>query len=98
MIAEFNMNDYVFVRLNDHGRAILREKQSEILRAHPEMKDGSAFSGDAVPPEDEDGWSRWQMWRLMGTFGQHIYLGCDPPFEIVIRLSAAEPVKLQESA
>lgn len=36
--------------------------------------------------EDANGWSEWQLWELMQTFGQHTHLGCEPPFETQIKL------------
>lgn len=36
--------------------------------------------------EDENGFSQWQMWRLFETFGEHIFLGCEPPFETEIEI------------
>lgn len=37
--------------------------------------------------EDEFGWSTWQLWVLMSTFGEHVGLGFDPPFETEIELA-----------
>jgi hypothetical protein len=39
-----------------------------------------------VPPEDQCGWSRWQLWCLMKAFGDHCYNGCEIPFETTIRI------------
>ncbi len=38
--------------------------------------------------EDEDGWSKWQLWTLMNTFGENVFNGCSLPFETKIRLSS----------
>lgn len=35
----------------------------------------------SVPPEDDDGWSEWQLWCVMEVFGKHITIGSVPPFE-----------------
>jgi hypothetical protein len=75
----FNVNWYVRVRLTYTGRAHLR-KVWPIYRSKV---------------EEPDGWSRWQLWSLMETFGAAMYLGCDPPFETTIELEgdrAAEVV------
>jgi hypothetical protein len=37
--------------------------------------------------EDAEGYSTWQLWGLMNTFGEHIRIGCEPPFETTIRLT-----------
>jgi len=42
--------------------------------------------GVAPKAEDAEGWSRWQLWDLMRQFGGHLYLGCDPPFDLAIEI------------
>lgn len=41
-----------------------------------------------APPftEDADGWSEWQLWELMRTFGPHVYMGGNLVFETVIEI------------
>jgi len=34
-----------------------------------------ALRDDKTRPEDLNGYSKWQLWELMGTFGQWAYLG-----------------------
>jgi len=65
-----NMNDYVYVRLNDHGRKIHRDNQHELSKFYP-----------YTPPKEINGWARFQMWELMREFGRHVYNGCVMPFE-----------------
>lgn len=36
--------------------------------------------------EDENGWSQWQAWILMETFGQYIGLGLPNPFDVIIQV------------
>ncbi len=85
---QFNVNDYVRVRLNDHGRAIVREKHDE-LAAFIKGR-GGAFHEFRPTVEDADGWSRWQLWDLMHTFGPHIHLGARVPFETTIELASVD--------
>jgi len=68
----FNINDYVRVQLTEHGRAVHRA-QYDLLVAHlkPIARDDFPYS---APKEDEDGWSEWQMWSLMNTFGPHMWM------------------------
>lgn len=74
-----NLNDKVRVRLTDIGREIHRRQFDEFKQRFP------AFGYDYSPPkEDADGWSEWQLWDLMGTFGNYISLGCNVPFETTI--------------
>lgn len=72
---EFNVNDYVRVRLTDLGRKIHRAEFDE-------LNDKFESKMDYTPPnEDKDGWSRWQMHHLMRIFGLELFVGLDVPFE-----------------
>ena len=78
----FNVNKYVRVRLTDYGRQIHRENFDRL----------NVFSrgalGEYTPPEeDENGWSEWQMWCLMGEFGRALKTPtANIPFESEIEL------------
>lgn len=78
----FNVNDYVWVRLTDVGRRILHHN-------HARLFSGARSSAPPpyVPPEEIDGWSKWQLWSLMHEFGAHLH-GCDVPFETTIEIEA----------
>ncbi|MFH2020093.1 MAG: hypothetical protein ABIJ34_01685 [archaeon] len=39
-----------------------------------------------LPDEDEEGYFKFQLWDLFYIFGNHIYLGCDVPFETDIKI------------
>lgn len=79
-LLKFNINEYVWVQLNERGKQILGDTRKY------------------TATEDADGWSRWQLWDLMATFGPHIYLGCLMPFETTIRLAdgSLKPVETPE--
>ena len=73
MYTKFNINDTVKVKLTEHGKQIHQQQWDRYLRR------GQI---EYTPPrEDENGYSRWQMWNLMETFGPHMSLGVDCPFE-----------------
>lgn len=82
MIANFNINDYVWVKLTPYGKDALRKKHEELFsKTYP-----------YVPPkEDSDGWSRWQMWDLMSQLGSTIWHGGKEPFHTQIRVEIKEP-------
>lgn len=71
VLIQINMNDMVWVRLTDFGRAYLK------LQSHHWTN---------LPAEDADGWARWQLWHLMSTFGSVLGLGEPVPFETVFRV------------
>ena len=80
-MTEFNINDTVMVRLTDYGKAKHRESHEKFYKQLGMNVEYMA------PKEDEDGWSKWQLWDLMSEFGQHISLGGRVPFETTIRLA-----------
>lgn len=82
-MLSFNINDDVYVKLTDLGRKIHRQNFDAIMA-------GSNFQ--YFPPnEDEDGWSKWQLWDLMSQFGSHISMGFKMiPFETTIKLNKEE--------
>jgi len=77
----FNINDYVRVRLTDHGRQVHRQSHHDfwtsIGRPVPEYH---------PPREDESGWSRWQLWQLMEAFGDHIGISLPNCFDLTIEI------------
>lgn len=78
------MNDYVSVQLTDLGRAIYRHwHEEQNLRAEGLLGPCKAIE------EDESGWSKWQLWRLMGIFGSSCKLGGDLAFQTTIEIDGA---------
>lgn len=88
-MIEFNINEYVMVKLTDHGRSVLREQAEAFRREFPSVK-----TGYTPPKEDADGWSKWQLWTLIEAFGSEVHMGCKVPFETTIRIveKADQPV------
>ncbi len=80
--GSFNINHYVWVRLTDRGRAILAEQ-------HDELSARLAYAHPYTPvTEDENGWSKWQLWSLMHELGgDHCRMGPTTPFETEIRFT-----------
>jgi hypothetical protein len=70
----FNVNHNVKARLTSRGR--------EIQTRYFQLSDG--------PQPDSEGWRTYQMWELMLIFGQHCYMGPEPPFETNIRIMVDE--------
>ena len=85
--AEFNINNYVQVRLTDCGRKRLRENY-DALAAKFGGRLPFAFR---LPTEDKDGWSRWQAWDLINQLGEHTGIRFTPPFETTIRIEGLRP-------
>jgi hypothetical protein len=81
----FNINDFVRVRLTDRGRLHCRRRYDSLRRQYPSLPKYQA------PKTDERGYSRWQLWDLMETFGAAIQHGAEPPFETEIYFETASP-------
>ena len=80
---KFNISDDVKVKLTDYGRRVLKEAHNELINKYNISKDSPVY--EYIPPEeDNEGWSRWQLWHLMEKFGDVIYLGAVLPFEPTI--------------
>jgi hypothetical protein len=75
-----NINDTVRIRMTVLGRRIARQ----------EIDDLNATLNGVVtlryPEEDSGGWSRWQLWEVMRTFGAVIGNGMPVPFETEFEL------------
>ena len=81
---DFNINDYVKVRLTDKGKYIYYhqfDKINECIR-----KIGGNLLNPIELKYDDDGYVELQMWHLMEIFGEHLYNGCEVPFDTTIKL------------
>jgi hypothetical protein len=81
--SPFNINEYVWVKLTDRGRAIHREQHEALNEQFPKCK-----LEYCPPKEDAQGWSKWQMWSLMQELGPHVGMGIEPAFETNIVIAA----------
>jgi hypothetical protein len=79
-MIKFNINEYVFVQLTDAGRSELKRQHGELRETFPKMDDYTARE------EDEDGWSKWQLWVLMNTFGHMTRMASEPAFKTTIKI------------
>lgn len=70
----FNINNRVRVKLTPEGRAFHAADHAMF-----NMRTGKNLPYNP-PREDEQGWSTWQLWNLMHTFGTEVCLGGVPMF------------------
>jgi hypothetical protein len=80
---DFNVNEYVHVRLTPHGRAVYEANHAMLLAS---MGIPHAKLPYRAPEEDAEGWSKWQLWELMREFGPHTGQALEPCFATVIRI------------
>lgn len=79
--VQININDIVRVKLTDLGRCI-HAMEHDLFWA----KTGREPPAYVPPKEDAEGWSEWQLWRVMELFGPHLGFGSKTPFETVIHV------------
>lgn len=74
--VDFNVNNYVLIKLTDFGRKAYQKyyREQGLLHFFKERE------------EDEEGWSKWQMHELFDIFGKYFYIGQEIPFELNIRI------------
>jgi hypothetical protein len=90
MLYEFNVNDWVMVKLTNVGIAELERENREWAEMYPQIK---KFE---LPNTDVDGFSKWQLHYLMNRFGHLMTLGSPPPFETTMRLDITPHHQLLE--
>ena len=85
---KFNLNSFVKIKLTSCGKEILHNRRKDLYN-----KIGQPMPEYSIV-EDEDGWSRWQLWEVMSIFGNHLYMGASQhPFGLEIDI----PIMLEEA-
>jgi hypothetical protein len=86
------MNEYILVKLTDRGKEIVRQDCKEFQELI--NTNGGKLTIPEPPCLSSKDFSRWQAWDLMETFGHHMAIGTEPPFElnVLIELQDEQPV------
>lgn len=79
MDFKVNFNETVKVRLTKVGIDILERRHKELNNIIHER--GGKGLGEFKISIDDDGYSNFQIWQLMSTFGEYMNLGYEPPFK-----------------
>jgi hypothetical protein len=76
---KLNINESIKARLTEYGREIIDRNYSELFKK---------LSIDLPIPHqpDADGYSTFQLWEFMRTFGEYMAAGIEPPFEMTIEI------------
>lgn len=77
-MIKFNINQIVLVKLTDYGRMLRKRHHDEFVST---LKWGDTFLPYKPIQEDENGYSKWQLWHLMQEFGYVLSNGGTLPFE-----------------
>ena len=86
-MIDFNLNEYVLVKLNGLGIDISKKQHEELCDFYPSLEEF------IFPVTDEEGWSKWQLWVLMNTFGEHLKMGFPLPFEATVKIDIKPSIK-----
>lgn len=84
----FNINDYVKVKLTEKGKYIYYH-QFDDINQNIRKVGGKPLSVIELK-YDNEGYTEFQLWRLMEIFGEHLYNGCDLPFETTIKFKVED--------
>lgn len=82
----FNINDEILIKLTPIGKDLLKKEHDELFKMYTAENKKDLGIEFTIPKEDEDGYSEWQLWKLMSILGKYCYNGCNPPFETTIRI------------
>ena len=79
---DFNINESVKVKLNDFGKALLKNERAALRERFPKLDPDPLVNMRT----DAEGYTSFQLWDLMKRFGSHIGLGLPLPFDAVIKI------------
>jgi hypothetical protein len=82
---KYNINETIRVKLTPYGRAVHMERHFNFWRQHRPNN-----IPIYTPKEEQDGWTRWQLWELMEVFGEYVGLCKQPVFETEIEIPVKE--------
>lgn len=97
MDFRMNFNNSVKVKLTGFGTDVLRQRHAEFDRYLREEK-GLQGLGPFTVSVDDEGYTEYQIWDLMQTFGIYMAPAAPEPFESEMIFLKGEPIKKDSSA
>lgn len=88
MQFKMNINEHVKVKLTEYGIKILKARHDELNKRIWER--GGRGLGEFTIKKDEEGYTTFQLWSLMNTFGDVLTMGFEIPFETDIIFTKGE--------
>ena len=82
---DFNINDYVHVKMNSYGMKIWNEHWEQ-LNTYRGKIEGVPKAILKAAKLKKKGWYKFQMWEFMNIFGKAMWMGNGLPFETVIKI------------
>lgn len=83
-----NLNDKVKVKLTDHGKDIYYHQNDELNEMRKQY--GLKPFEPIMPIVDADGYTYFQLWRLMELYGPHIHMASPLPFDVNIVIKSEQ--------
>jgi hypothetical protein len=88
---KMNINDYVWVKLTDKGREILKAGHDTLRASYPKT-----IKEWVDPTDPKTGYAQFQLHEIMYVFGEHCGLGFVVPFDTEIRLTKPDNAKMRD--
>lgn len=86
-----NLNSDIYVRLTEFGKSVLKEQYNLVFKNYP-INDKPSFV------VDKDGYTRFQIWDFMRTFGEYAYCGMTKmPYEMNVIIEEAKLLDKKEN-
>jgi len=85
MLIDFNVNDYIYVKITEEGHKIYEEYIEKLTNEIREYFPKSKNLELPLANSDKNGWTKFQLWNFMQIFGEHFHIGVDGPIETTIR-------------
>ena len=79
-LINWNLNQYIAVKLTDKGRYIHRQRYEELMKTI--VSNGGKGFSYCLPKEDDDGFCKFQGWEFMQLFGPYMGLGTENVCEL----------------
>lgn len=88
--CDFNVNHKVRIKVTERGREVMCKK-IDTLNDFLRTRTGAPLLPYRELKEDAEGWSTWQLWDVIATFGESTGMGMPVCFETTIQFALPDP-------
>jgi len=90
-VLAIDLNSFVYLKLTSFGKKILQDERAALEYTLAGKQAIIASLPPALPEEDENGYSRWPLWKVFNSFGVYLNIGADElPFLQLIQVILPE--------
>lgn len=72
-MVKYNINNYIYIKLTDYGKQLIIKEYG-----------CSYFEACVESNKQENGYYKLQCHEVMRYFGEHLFNGCEMPFETTV--------------